>query len=173
MKSEELNNASTPEPADSMGLVRKVSLMDCQGTTKTTSGRRDCCLRLTFGSDDGSVEEVSLSRGDAKRLIHQLALALHLETLPCGPANIETVMKKWLIAHTPGRAELNVDGDGDAYLYELRHSMPELGEYVDAQLAGLKRALRPTGRSAATAETIIRRVKRMLMISIDTARIDT
>jgi hypothetical protein len=68
---------------------------------------------------------------------------------------------------------LNVDDDGREYLFNLKHEMPEVGDYVEQQLAGLRRSLRPSGRSAATPETIIKRVTKFLLVAIDAARIDT
>lgn len=128
---------------------------------------------LTLGHADASVDPVAFTLNDAKLLLYRLAVAIGREKLPLGPATAEKILQRWVVPHSVGRAELNIDGEGDAYLDQLRHELPELHAYLTTQFDTLRRVLHRTGRGAAKPETLMKKVKRLVLIALDAARLGT
>lgn len=168
-----MESGGAQDPAVKETLTaRPVSLLDCfHGQSQ--SGRVENILVLTLGNPDASVDMVALTIADAKRLLHGITVALGRENLPYGPANEEKIIKRWVVPHSVGRAELNVEGEEEEYLSELKTAMPELAEYMASQLTSLRRTLSKRGKSTAAPETVVKRVMRFVLVAVATARTGT
>ena len=128
---------------------------------------------VTLGHRDASVDQVALDVPDAKKLLYRLAVGLGHEKLPLGPATEQKILRRWVVPHSVGRAELNVEGEEDKYLDQLKHDLPELGEYLVMQFNSLRRVLHRVGKGAAKPETLMRKVKRLVLIALDAGRSGT
>ncbi len=152
--------------------ARRVSLMSCLHA-EATGERRHGLLILTLGNEDASVDHIGFNIEEGKTLLHRIALALGREKLLLGPANDEKVLRRWVVPHAVARAAVSVEGSERQYLIELKRDMPEVADYVEALLAGLRLILLTKGKSAATPDTVVKRVMRILLVAVDSARTGT
>ncbi len=152
-------------------LARRVSLLECVRGRETT-GKKSIVLVITLGNPDASVDQVALDFADSKKLLCRLAVTLGDENLPLGPATEQKILKRWIVPHSVGRAELNVEGE-DEYLDQLKQDLPELQEYLVMQFKSLRRVLHRVGKGAPKPETLMKKVKRLVLVALDAGRSGT
>jgi hypothetical protein len=127
------------------------------------SPRRRSCILLTIGHHDGSVDPLELSVDDASKLLGLLILALRLPKSPLD-------RKKWAVPHSVGRAELEIGNDLHAALYQLRQRMPDVADYVEAQMKSFKRAVAQRGKNGARLDNLAQRFLHAMLVAVEAAR---
>jgi hypothetical protein len=165
-------DSSEQDPEEEKLMARPASQLAC-ASGQFAAGKKKRVVLLTLGYADASIDQIALTVPEAKKVLYRLAVVLGHENLPLGPATEQKILRRWCLPHSVGRAELNVQGEEDKYLDQLTHDIPELGEYVAAQLDSLRRVLHRTGKGAAKPETLMQRVKRLVLIALDAGRSDT
>jgi hypothetical protein len=153
-------------------VARRVSMLECV-PGRAVKGRRESVVVVTLGHPDASIDQIALTVSDAKLLLYRIAVAIGRERLPLGPATESKILRRWVVPHSVGRAELNVEGEGDRYLEQLKQELPELHEYLSARFDALRRILHRAGRGAAKPETLMKTVKRLVLVALDAARLGT
>ena len=169
---EEQTNSERRNTEEGTVRARPVSLLEC-ATGRFLNGKKEIAILISLGHADASVDQIALATHDAKKLLYRLAVALGHENVPLGPATEQKIFRRWSIPHSVGRAELNVKVEEDTYLNQLQHDLPELGEYLVAQLNSLRRVLQRVGKNAAKPATLMNRIKRLVLVAVDAARSDT
>jgi hypothetical protein len=169
---QEPNLPQHTEGEDDGVTVRFASILEC-GNARTTCGKQRSVIFLTLGLEDASVEPLAFHLTEAKRLLCELATALGRENLAMGPATEPRILRLWSIPHSIRRAQLNVEGTEQKYLDQLSREIPEVAEYVTENLNSLRRSLNRAGKGAAKPETLLNRVKRILLVAVDAARSGT
>jgi len=144
------------------------SMLDC--TLAQAAGRRKRFVLLTIGNDDGSIEPIALPIADGHRLLAAVALALRPDRRPQNPPYGTA---RWLNRHSVLRAESKIEGD-EAGVYErLKRDLPDVADFLAEEMAALQKILRRSGRSAAKPQTVVERVRRMVLVAVDATRGDT
>ena len=152
-------------------VVRRASFLECQPAQTSVAGER--YVLVTLGNEDGSIDQLGLDFDDGRRLLHRLAIALRIETLPPGPANHEKVLRKFLVPHAILRSELNVDHDLVKALHQLKLEIPEVGQFVERSLESLRLSLRRASHPQPRLDRVLKRITRFVLVAVDAARIDT
>jgi hypothetical protein len=125
---------------------------------------------ITLGGEDGTVDRIVINARDGVRLVERLAFAFRSDTRP--PA-IEYGSRKWFSRNSILRAQNKVEGDLEWVYDRTRRSVPDVVEYMNEELATLRRLLSRGGRSAARPQTVVVRVRRAMIVLIDAMRLDT
>lgn len=125
---------------------------------------------ITFGGEDGTIDRVVINARDGMRLVERLAFAFREDERP--PA-IPYGSRAWFTRNSVLRAQNKVHDDVERVYDQTRRSVPDVAEFVNEELAGLKRLISRRGRSAARPETVVGRVRAAMLVLIDAMRCDT
>jgi hypothetical protein len=153
---------SNPNPDEAPLKARPATVLSCEAAHELSPRKRSCVL-LTLGHIDGSIDPLELTIDDAAKLLGLLIMALRLPKSPLD-------RKKWAVPHSVGRAELEIGNDLHSALYQLRQRMPDVADYVEAQMKSFKRAVAQRGKNTARPENIARRFLHAMLVAVEAAR---
>ena len=149
--------------------ARIANFLDCI-VGRECKGRRRRIFIITFGGADGAVDSVALTPDEGYRLMRTLLSQFKVN----GAFGDELSFKKtFCIPHSVGRAKIDLQRGLDRMFEQLVKDIPEIAEYVRAELGSLQRTLRRCCRAKTSVNRIVERMREALLIAVDAARIDT
>ena len=163
-------DSSGTEPADVQRIsARNATLLDCR-VGRECKGRRRRIVIITFGGTDGAVDSVALTPDEGYRLMRGLLNEFKVNGAFSDPL---TFQKRFCIPHSIGRAKIDLRLGTQKMFEKLVKEIPEIAEYIRAEVAALAQMLQRRSNSPRRAARIVERVREALLVAVDAARIDT
>lgn len=125
---------------------------------------------ITLGGEDGTIDRVVIHARDGIRLVERLAFAFREDER--GPS-IPYGSRAWFSRNSILRAQNKAGDDLERVYDQTRRAVPNVIEFMNAELIALKRLISRRGRSAARPETVVGRVRKAMIVLVDAMRLDT
>ena len=164
-----MSNPQVHDDAGGAAVARKCTVLNFEVESRGVSLKSRKAI-VTLGAEDGTVDRIVINARDGVRLVERLAFAFRRDTRP---PSIEYGSRAWFSRHSILRAQSKVEGDLEWVYDRTRRSVPDVIEYMDEELATLRRLISRGGRSAARPETVVGRVRRAMVVLTDAMRLDT
>ena len=157
-----------PEEISAESTIKSSAVLDCVlQLPRAGPASRKGFVEVTLGHADGSVQTIRLDQDASKRLVERCG-AVMLE-----PPRSLYGTRQWMTRRSVLRAESRVEHDEERIAFDTKRLLPDVAEFVEETILGLRKMVCRRGRSQEKPDTVCRRMRTALLVLVDALRNDT